>query len=217
MWYIYLDESGDLGFDFVNKKPSRHFTITLLAINGEESHKKIKYAVHKTIQRKLIKNKKTKRQKNQELKGTQTSILIKEYFYKLVQNIRFGLYSVTIPKRKVFEYLTHSKDRFYNYIARLVLDQIPFEKARERVYLYIDKSKGSQGISEFDEYITTQLKARLDPRVPLEIFHRHSNEVAGLQAVDLFCNGIFKKYEKEDSTWYEIFKSKINFEKLYWQ
>ena len=23
MWYLYLDESGDLGFDFVNKKPSR--------------------------------------------------------------------------------------------------------------------------------------------------------------------------------------------------
>lgn len=216
MWYIYLDESGDLGFDFVNKKPSRHFTITLLAINGEDNHKKIKFAIRKTIKRKLLKNKKV-HQKDLELKGTQTSVPIKEYFYKLIADVRFGLYSITIPKRKVFEYLSHSKDRFYNYIARLVLDQIPFEKARERVYLYIDKSKGSQGISEFDQYVTTQLKARLDPRVPLEIYHRHSNEVPGLQAVDLFCNGIFKKYEKEDLTWYEIFKHKINFEKLYWQ
>ncbi len=27
MWNLYLDESGDLGFDFVNKKPSKFFTI----------------------------------------------------------------------------------------------------------------------------------------------------------------------------------------------
>jgi len=26
--YLYLDESGDLGFDFKNKKPSRFFVIT---------------------------------------------------------------------------------------------------------------------------------------------------------------------------------------------
>lgn len=29
MWLLYLDESGDLGFDFVNKRPSNHFTITM--------------------------------------------------------------------------------------------------------------------------------------------------------------------------------------------
>ena len=32
MFYIYLDESGDLGFDFEAKKPSKFFTITLLLI-----------------------------------------------------------------------------------------------------------------------------------------------------------------------------------------
>ncbi len=35
MWYLYLDESGDLGFDFVNKKPSKFFTITILVIKGD--------------------------------------------------------------------------------------------------------------------------------------------------------------------------------------
>lgn len=30
MWYLYLDESGDLGFDFVNKKPSKFFTVSIL-------------------------------------------------------------------------------------------------------------------------------------------------------------------------------------------
>jgi len=34
MWYLYMDESGDLGFDFVNKKPSKFFTITIVGFNG---------------------------------------------------------------------------------------------------------------------------------------------------------------------------------------
>lgn len=34
MWFLYLDESGDLGFDFVNKKPSKFFTIAILEIKS---------------------------------------------------------------------------------------------------------------------------------------------------------------------------------------
>ncbi len=36
MLYLYLDESGDLGFNFVNRKPSRDFTATVLAVKGNE-------------------------------------------------------------------------------------------------------------------------------------------------------------------------------------
>jgi len=32
MWYLYLDESGDLGFDFVHKKPLNFFTVTIPAV-----------------------------------------------------------------------------------------------------------------------------------------------------------------------------------------
>ena len=32
MLHLFLDESGDLGFDFVNKKPSKFFTITILVL-----------------------------------------------------------------------------------------------------------------------------------------------------------------------------------------
>jgi hypothetical protein len=39
MLYLYLDESGDLGFDFVNKKPSKFFVVTILALNGHEANR----------------------------------------------------------------------------------------------------------------------------------------------------------------------------------
>jgi hypothetical protein len=53
MWYLYLDESGDLGFDFVNKHPSKFFTVTILATKGQANNKAIIKAVKKTLARKL--------------------------------------------------------------------------------------------------------------------------------------------------------------------
>lgn len=37
--HIYLDESGDLGFEFGDKNPSSHFIITLLVCDNQESAK----------------------------------------------------------------------------------------------------------------------------------------------------------------------------------
>jgi hypothetical protein len=53
MWYLYLDESGDLGFDFVNKKPSNFFTVTILVVEGVENNRALLNGVKKTIARKL--------------------------------------------------------------------------------------------------------------------------------------------------------------------
>lgn len=52
MWYLYLDESGDLGFDFVNKRPSKFFTVAVLAIQGENNKKLLK-AIKITLRRKF--------------------------------------------------------------------------------------------------------------------------------------------------------------------
>ena len=65
-------------------------------------------------------------------------------------------------------------------------------------------------------YIKKALQGRIDPKVPLEIFHHSSHENYGLQAVDLFCWGIFRKYEKKDREWFDIFAvEKVKYEDLY--
>lgn len=50
MLYLYLDESGDLGFDFFAKKPSKYFTVTVTLAQGVENRKKIAKAVRRTLQ-----------------------------------------------------------------------------------------------------------------------------------------------------------------------
>ena len=210
MWYLYLDESGDLGFDFVNKKPSRFFTISILAVSEIEKNRALINAVKHTLKRKLH-----SRDFSKELKGSKTSLEVKKYFYAKAAPLKFGIYAITLNKKKLYERLTKEKERVYNYVARLVLDQIPFEKAVTRVELIVDKSKAKPEIEDFNSYIERHLKGRLDPKVPLDIKHHLSHESFGLQAADLFCWGIFRKYERKDTEWFEIFKEKVRYNEVF--
>lgn len=214
MWYLYLDESGDLGFDFVNKSPSKYFTVTIMALRGLENNRMLKKAVKVTLRRKLNPPGKMKRMV-EELKGSSTTLEIKKYFFEQIKEVEFALYTINLNKRRVYESLIENKPRVYNFIARQVLDQIPFEKANTRVELIIDKSKSKPEIADFNHYISSQLEARINPKVPLDIYHWSSHESPGLQAADSFCWGIFRKYEKNDLDWYNVFANKIKYEDKY--
>ncbi len=209
MWWVYLDESGDLGFDFITKSPSKVFTITLLLVREQEHNRSILNATKKTIKRKLP------NRPNVELKGRNTSLEIKQYFYNLVQSVPFEIYSLTLNKRRVYDYLQNRKDRLYNYLAGRVIQKLPLGAATTRIQLVVDRCKNCDEIKDFNTYLERQLESRLDPRIPLDISHHPSNENGGLQAVDMFSWGLFRKYERRDEAWWTIFRSKIAFEDMY--
>jgi len=209
MLYLYLDESGDLGFDFFSKKPSKFFTIAILAIRGVNNNRVLLKSVRKTIRRKLCKK------SLQELKGSHSTIEVKRYFYNLVSSVPFDIYALTLNKKRVYNELTQKKDRVYNFIARNVLDRIPFDNTLKRIEFIIDKSKNRREIGEFNDYIVRQLKGRLDPKIPLNISHHTSIENPGLQAIDLFSWGIYRRYERADNEWYNLFKARVRYDERY--
>jgi len=212
--YLYLDESGDLGFDFVNKKPSKYFVVTILVVKGYEANRRLINGVKKTLRRKL--NPKNKRKRIvSELKGTKTTIEVKEYFYQQVRDLDLAVYAIILNKRRVYPSLIKQKSRVYNFVARTVLDQIPYGNAEQKVELTIDKSKSKPEIMEFNEYIYRQLESKIDPAVPLNIYHVNSIENCALQAVDLFSYAIFEKYERRRDQWYKIVNEKIKYSSLY--
>ncbi len=214
MLFLYLDESGDLGFDFVNRKPSRYFVVTVLAVQGQDDNRRLIKGVQKTLRRKL--NPRSHRSRiAEELKGTGTAIEVKRYFYDQVKDVDFGLYAIILNKRKVFNQLAENKARVYNYIARILLEKIPLDRAAVRVDLTIDRSKSKPEIREFNAYVRTQLEARLHPTVPLHIGHHDSKEYGGLQAVDMFSYGIFQAYERKRLEWLSVFEEKIAFRTIY--
>lgn len=50
---IFLDESGDLGFDFSRKKTTKKFIITLLVCNSDSVRKEFTKAVRRTLKNKF--------------------------------------------------------------------------------------------------------------------------------------------------------------------
>jgi len=213
---IYLDESGDLGFDFDRKNPSRKFVITILVCNGRQVSREFRKAVRRTIKNKLNR-KKAKRKQVQELKGTRSTIAVKQYFYRQCPDKGWQIYTLALNKKRVYDNLQSpaGKKKLYNFLARFLLQKVDLRNPGNAVTLVIDKSKNKDEIADFNIYMANQLEALLPLEVPLNIYHERSHQNAGLQAVDLFCWGVFRKYERNDLEWYRIFRSKIIFETEY--
>ncbi len=213
---IYLDELGDLGFDFEHKRPSNKFVITLLVCDSSAVTRGFKKAVRRTLKNKLNRGKKRSRIVH-ELKGTKTALVVKRYFYRHSPKTNWRIYAVALNKQRVYEHLQtkQGKKKLYNYIARFLIEKVDLSNPGNAVTLIVDKCKNKDEIADFNQYMGNQLDALLPLNVPLNIYHEHSYANAGLQAVDLFCWGIYRKYEHGDLQWYRKYGGRIAFETEY--
>jgi hypothetical protein len=207
---IYLDESGDLGFDFTKKGTTRFFVISVLVCLTGESDKAIQRAIKRTRKNKL-------RFKTEELKGVNTSPSIKEYFLRNIRGNAWGIYTVVLNKSRVKKELQTKigKRKLYNFLSRVLIEKIHFPDDLPALTLIVDKMKNKREIKDFNQYLENQLSAYLPLNCMFYVYHKDSKEHPGLQAVDLFCWGIFRKYTMHDKSWYQLYKHKIVLETVY--
>ncbi|PKN01821.1 MAG: hypothetical protein CVU77_02460 [Elusimicrobia bacterium HGW-Elusimicrobia-1] len=205
--YIFLDESGDLGFDFSKAHTTSHLVITVLVARDKTGFER---AVKRTLKNKVNR----RRNSVNEIKGSDTAFEVKKYFYNtlLKYETDFEIYAVILNKRRVYKYLSSEPEMLYAFLSKFLLEKCPFEQAIDRIILTIDKRSRKQGVESFNKYLLSYLKAQL-PKI--DIYHNHSYASKGLQAVDLFCWGVFRKYERKDAEWYDMYKDKIRFETMY--
>lgn len=213
---VFLDESGDLGFDFSKCKTSRKFVITLLVCDNAEAAAGFQKAVRRTLKNKLN-HKKGNGRIVQELKGTGTTLAVKEYFIRHVPADGWRIYTVSLNKTRVEERLRSplGKKKLYNFLARFLLERVDLINSAPAVTLVSDRCKNKEEIRDFNQYVANQLEALLPLNVPLNIYHERSQDNPGLQAVDLFCWGIFRRAESDDVEWYRFFSGRIAFETEY--
>jgi hypothetical protein len=214
--FIYLDESGDLGFDFHKPKTTRKFVITALVCFSQMAERDFTKAIHRTL-KKTINRSKNKSRWVEELKGTGTSLKVKQYFFRQVRCEDWAVYTLVLNKARVNEPLRtkSGKKKLYNFLTRLLIEKLPIRQAATNVRLIIDRSKNRDEISDFNRYVENHLQAILPLNTGLTIEHLTSHERAGLQAVDLFCWGIARKYERADLAWYNHFKHMLRYEDEY--
>lgn len=210
--FIYLDESGDLGFDFRKRKTTKKFVITLLVCNSVASRREFTKAVRRTLKNKLNRKKKKSRIIT-ELKGTDTTIDIKKYFFRNIKSNKWAIYSLALNKVRVEPNLRTKtgKKKLYNFLSRVLLEKLNLSKAQRNVELIVDRCKNKEEVKDFNQYLINQLEALLPLNTDLNILHLTSQESTGLQAVDLFSWGIFRKYENNDIEWYKVYGDKVRF------
>lgn len=195
--YIFLDESGDLGFNF-QRQTSRYFTITLLVVHGKDNARKLRKATEKTLKRKL--NPKPTKRTIHELKATNTTLPIKQYFYEQVREIPFNICSRTLDKLR-YQGNFSSKEELYNFLTYQALtDVFDMYNNHNLIQLTLDKSKNKLGIEMFDEFIISSF-----PQYSFNITHVRSQKEYALQVCDMFCGGVFRKYEKGEVEWFNYF------------
>jgi hypothetical protein len=100
-------------------------------------------------------------------------------------------------------------------LSHAILERIDFNNVKQDISLVVDLCKVPKERKIFNQYLTTNLEAKLPLGIELNIYHKSSHNNAGLQAVDLFCGGIARKYMLSDTSWYDHFSDKIVEEVFY--
>lgn len=206
MAYIFLDESGDLGF---KEKSSKWFIFTIVLTND---HKKIEKVI-KNIRKGL-----NKKYNLKELHAYHSDSVTKHRMLKKLSELEdFKVMCILLNKQKVYIDLQNQKNYLYNYTANILLNRLHnknFIKIDEPINLYIDKKDTNKFIRDnFEKYLRDNLLKRgNNGKIEINIKPSHTEKC--LQAVDFVSWSIFRKYENSDYEYYEDIKNKIVEESL---
>lgn len=206
MAYLFIDESGDLGF---NKKSSKWFLFTIALTSNKRLLERVIKKARKSLK---------KEHKNvNELHSYHADKITRKRILRALSIIKdLKILCVILNKDKVHIDLQNQKNYLYNYVANILLDSLNSRRIMpdsEHFDIYIDRKDTNKNLrNNFEKYLKTSLGNKRTSRVNITL--RASHEEKALQAVDFISWAIFRKYEKGDFEYYEIVKDKIVEENL---
>jgi len=201
--YVYLDESGDLGF---RQGGTRYFTIAFTIMENPVPF------------RRCVKRVKIKHQipHDVELKGNTTRALIKRDLLSRFATLDIEVHAITVKKANVEPKLRRDTNILYNYMVGLSLvERILDEPKDAKVVINVDRRiiAITSGFN-FDGYLRYKIwyeKERRD--IDLNIHHLDSHQAYAIQGIDIICNSIFRKYNSNNYKLFNIVQGKVRSDK----
>jgi len=204
MAYIFLDESGDLGFNFKKAGASKYFIITILFVDNYRPIEKVVRKIHSTL-------KKKHKQKSGVLHCYHESPITRRRMLRRLNEKEIKIMAICLNKHKVYTKFHNQKDVLYNYVTNILLDRIYNKKLipiDKQITLIASRKETNKFLnSNFKEYLKNQIKENHKTNITIEI--KTPYEEKCLQAVDFLSWSIFRKYQQEDDSYYKIISSKI--------
>lgn len=204
MAYIFLDESGDLGFD-PKKKSSKYFVVTFLFVENKGPVEKAIKKVARNLSRRELKKYVGVLHACKEKPKTIIKAL------GLLNEKDIYVLSIYLNKKKVYTNLQDEKHVLYNYVSNILLDRILTKKLiplNSQVHLIASRRETNKFLNKnFKNYLKNQVKNNHKIDINIEIKTPSSEKC--LQAVDFVCWAIYQKRERGDESFCNIIKQKI--------
>jgi hypothetical protein len=187
MAYIFLDESGDLGFDS-QKKSSKYFVVTFLFVENKGPIEKVMKKAARNLSKKELKRYIGVLHACKEKPKTITKVL------GVLNEKDISVLSIYLNKRKVYTKLKDEKHVLYNYISNILLDRLLTKRLvplDSKIHLVASRRETNKFLNEnFKSYLKHQVKNnhQLDINIEVKV---PSGEKC-LQAVDFICWAIYQ-------------------------
>jgi hypothetical protein len=199
---IFIDESGDAGFR-TDKGSSKTFVIGLIIFDDELEAEETALKIKK-IRREIGKS------DHFEFKFNKCNKVIRTQFFEKIKNSKFRVRAIVIQKEKIHSpILRGSKEKFYNYVIKTVLqnNNETIENAKIRL----------DGLGEklFKNSLNTYLRKNLNDgnrKVVQNLRFRDSKSDVLIQLADMIVGAINRSYDsaKTDHQYYiKIIKRRI--------
>jgi hypothetical protein len=200
MFYMYIDESGNLG------SQSKHLILSALLVKDPHPLDRI----IKNMRRNKFKKELSK---TKEIKANSSSPGVIKYIIKELNRLpEARVFYITLNKEKCYSsFLNGDRNKLYNYAAGWLAKNIVLNDCD--VCIRIDKSKTKQLLrDDFDKYF--EMKLRDDCSLgKVEIYHSDSCIWSGLQFADVLAWAAFQKIERGN----DEFLSKLTIETQFYE
>lgn len=194
---IFMDESGDTGFKF-SKTSSRFFVLAIVIFDSLEAAEKANDAIN-DLRKELKLSEKT------EFKfSTGTTNKVKATFLQKLSKHDFRYRAIVIDKTVLAKREPNPVDSLY----MLVADQL-FLRAEDRITnaaLFVDRTTFSF-VQKFNTYLRRRLNTDVHKLLG-DIKHKDSRSNNLLQLADMICGAIYRKYNRDDDTFYKFIKKR---------
>jgi hypothetical protein len=204
MAYIFLDESGDLGFN-PKKKSSKYFLITFLFVKNKRPVEKIIKKVAGNLSKKELKRHIGVLHSCKEKPKTRMKLL------KLLNEKDVSILFIYLNKQKVYTKLQNEKQVLYNYVTNILLDRILTRKLISLNYpikLIASRRETNKFFNQnFKSYLENQVSNNHKIKIKVEV--KTPNSEKCLQVVDFACWAIYQKIERKNDGYYNLIKQKI--------
>lgn len=206
MAYIFLDESGDLGFDFRKKKTSQYFVVTFIFSKDKKVLDRIVKKIFKGFTKGELKHHSGTLHCYKENPKTRQKLL--DAFREKGEA---DVITIFLNKKKVYTRLQDEKAVLYNYVTNILLDRVCTKKLipiDEKIVMVASRRETNKFLNQnFKSYLQEQAKNNHKLDIEIEIVSPHQEK--GLQVADFLSWSIFRKYEHGDDSYYNLIKKTI--------